>query len=271
MSPSKPLFALVALLLLATTGAAATQIKKLPFTVKKSGTYVLKKSLKFKELTGAAITVEAPDVVIDLGGLVLSSTAPSDDTNDSVGVACSGDHRITVRNGVVRGFLRGVQLSTGSAGHVRVEDLVVEGCGFRGIDVQGQSVTVRFCRVRNTGFISSGVAINVWGILAQGDSVRVEGNQVHELTSAGGQTLRGIQTSASRGTTAVGNEVRSTQTLSAGIILFNGVANFATDNVVADCGTGLSFANGAPGKYRDNLTLNCATAFSGGTAVGSNS
>lgn len=268
---SKFVSALIAVLAFALSCEAATQIKKLPYTIKKSGQYVLKKSLKYSNLDGAAISIEAAEVTLDLGGFTLWSNAEANDTNGAIGIECFGDHRVTVRNGVVRGFLKGLDLSTGATGRVIVEDLIVEESGRTGIDISGQLVTVRSCQVRNTGFVTSGVTINIWGILVSASTAIVEQNQVNNLSSPGGQTVRGIQTSGSRGSTIRSNEVRSASTLSAGIILFNGAANFATDNVIADSTIGLQFANGAPGKYRDNLTQNCATPFSGGTAVGSNS
>ena len=69
----------LALLFAATaiTASAQTTITSIPFTITKSDTYILDKNLSTSS-TGAAITVAASDVVIDLGGHTLKQKATSE-------------------------------------------------------------------------------------------------------------------------------------------------------------------------------------------------
>jgi len=263
---------LIATLLFSAPSEAAKTIKKLPITIKKSGTYVLKKDQVYKNSSGAAIAVEAPNVTIDLGGFLLSTDALANDTNGTIGISWAGTGMLTVRNGTVRGFLHGLQLEgVIGSGRVTVEDVIVEGSGSIGIRAAAEAVTVRSCQVRNTGFVTTGVVFIIVGISVTAATSRIEHCRVDNLLTPGGQDLRGIESQAARGSTIHANEVRSAIQFDIGIAVFLGTANFVTDNAIANCVVGLGFINPAQGKYRDNLTEDCATPFQGGTSVGTNS
>jgi hypothetical protein len=265
--------ALTAVLLLVATVEAGTAIKKVPFTIDKAGHYEVTKDLKLTAASGAAIDITVSGVTLDLGGHLLVCTATADDTNSAIGIQCVGVSDITVRNGTVRGFLKGVELKGGvDSGRVLVEDLEVTNCGRTAIDVTAYLAEVRRCSIRDTGFVTNAIAGDIWGIVVTARTSIITGNQVVNIKGTG-QTLRAIQTQGYTSSTIAGNYVTNPVGTPGffGIAIFNGTANFATDNVTAHFTYGILFANGAPGKYRDNLTAGCTTPFSGGTAVGTNS
>jgi len=52
-----------------------TPISSLPFMISSSGSYYFTKNLQFTATSGSAITINASDVTLDLGGFTLSSIA----------------------------------------------------------------------------------------------------------------------------------------------------------------------------------------------------
>lgn len=254
----------------------ATPITTLPATIKKPGIYVMKKDLNFKLATGAAITITANDVTLDLGGHVLSNTLAATATTTpttAIGVSSSGPINVTVRNGRIVGFTDGINLASNDPGEFVVEHLQINDCNHTGIKISGDQVEVRECRLRNIG--SATAPSNVWGILVEANTSYVAGNEVYDMVS-NTTPPRGIQVASLALGTIAGNRVVNKATISSscGIICFNysnpNGGNVATGNYVANWGIGIMFSSGSPGKYMDNLTMNCTTAFSGGTPVGSN-
>ncbi|MGB8170235.1 MAG: hypothetical protein WCF18_22225, partial [Chthoniobacteraceae bacterium] len=58
----------------AAPAVAATAITKVPKTITKPGLYIVKADLTFAPATGDALTIAAPDVILDLGGHSLTNT-----------------------------------------------------------------------------------------------------------------------------------------------------------------------------------------------------
>src|SRR4051794_16165866 len=86
----------------AAPAVAATVIGKVPYTITKPGTYLLKKNLIFGLTTGDAIMVAAFDVVIDLGGRTLSCNTGISDDHTTVGIHNATTANLIVRNGSIR-------------------------------------------------------------------------------------------------------------------------------------------------------------------------
>ena len=129
--------ALVFLLAFASVRAETTLctvITALPHAITAPGIYCLKASLAS---AGAGITIDADDVVLDLNGHAISGPA------NATGVASVDRSRITVKNGIVRGFNVGVALKSAgkSEGNV-VEQLHVD-TRFLGIEADGTGFVVR--------------------------------------------------------------------------------------------------------------------------------
>src|SRR5262245_7073435 len=94
------------------TAVPATAITSLPFTITTSGNYFLPANLTFASVAGAAITVAASEVVLDLNGRTLSSSAA---TAFNVGVLVFNQVDVTIQNGDIDGFgYAGVYLAPNS-------------------------------------------------------------------------------------------------------------------------------------------------------------
>jgi hypothetical protein len=246
----------------------ATAISKVPYVITKAGTYIVKKNLAYSG-TGNAITIQASDVTLDLGGHVLTSTAPQTDFNANRGISAGGAQDITVRNGVVRNFGVAVGLELANTkGRALVEDLVTENSGGNGIYINnGSSAVVRNCQVLDTGYEST--TVGVTGIFVLADNAKVVGNVVGNILNLGANNSDGINVNAHRCGLVEKNTVSAVSNGRYGIICSNGSGSDAmvVENTVENFSYGIEFSS--TGKYRANLTYNCPTPFSGGTAVGS--
>jgi hypothetical protein len=97
-------------------GVVATAITTLPFTITASGNYYLPANLTVNLSVGAAITVNASEVILDLNGRSLVDVAP---TNQATGVFVNDQVDVTVQNGDIVGFGIGVYFSPNSADNNR--------------------------------------------------------------------------------------------------------------------------------------------------------
>jgi hypothetical protein len=93
-------------------GVVATPITTVPFVIATSGNYYLPANLTFTAAAGAAITITASEVVLDLNGRTLSSGIP---TAFTVGVLVFNSLDVTVQNGDIDNFgYAGVYLAPNS-------------------------------------------------------------------------------------------------------------------------------------------------------------
>ncbi len=245
---------------------AATAISKVPYLITKPGLYLLKKDLVFTPTiaaSGQAITINADDVTLDLGGHVISTSAPQNGTNTTrgIGLASAPTIHTTIRNGVLRNFNQGIYLSAGgAAARVLIEDMFISNSGTDGIRVEATSIEIRRCKIVDTGYNQ---AINgTFGISAFGEgTTRIVDNDISNSAYTTGFLATGISTSSG---IVERNRVRGTP----GII---GIScdgkSFALDNVISGFQTGIQSAT-TDVKYRGNTTFDCTTPFSSGTAVG---
>lgn len=275
---SRPLRLLLALLTLATTAGAdvlevGVPIGAVPITLRRPGTYVLRRDLVYRGGTGAAITIAANGVTLDLGGHTITNLPASNaNATTAVGVSAQNFTPITVRHGTLAAFDVGVSLTAGSGlGQLLVENVTTLGSGHTGISLGGSdSVVVQGCRSSHSGTVSA--TTNVWGILAGAEHVVIRDNEVYD--TLGGITTRGIQVNGSVDNLIEHNVIANSVANAGaqGIVAFGGGSEgiLVINNRVTNYGTGILFANGAPGKYRDNATASCTTPFSGGTSIGNN-
>ena len=97
-------------------------IHSLPVTINSAGTYCLDRNLSMSATTGAAITVNANDVTVDLKGFKIDGSGAGAGTL-TLGVSANGRRGLTVRNGRIRGFFQGIQVTgTGTT----IEDLSLD-------------------------------------------------------------------------------------------------------------------------------------------------
>jgi len=80
---------LAVLLLASSIAQAQVGIQKLPYTIKKPGRYALSAPLTYKGL-GAAITLEADDVSLDLRGRTITAVLTNSLANETSGILFEG-------------------------------------------------------------------------------------------------------------------------------------------------------------------------------------
>jgi hypothetical protein len=226
-----------------------TPITGLPAVITKPGVYCFTGDL-VTDITSdqAIIEISAHNVVLDLNGFKLGGL-PAGPGTFAVGIFAFDRQNITIKNGTVRGFLRGIFLTDNGAsqGHV-VEDIRADQNTFVGIDVEGSGTIIRNNQVVATGGTTvNGPETFAYGIIVLGDGLRVLNNDVIHTVKQGTGIAWGI--------------------------LFTGVSGgLAVNNRITGADRGIEFAINNTGKYRDNLTFDVPTAtrFVGGTDAGNN-
>jgi hypothetical protein len=251
-----------------------TEITSVPTHIFTPGVYCLKQSLSYSGVAGSAIQINVGDVVIDLNGHVLDNSSAGAGTI-SVGINGQNLKNVTVRNGTIRGFRFGVQLTDlgdNSMAHV-VEELLLDRNTTAGINVSGQGSVIRNNRiVRTGGSTAPSNSPDAFGIVAAGVGVHVIANEVTgTLEGVGGQAFGIFASSASGG--AVERNVVSALSFgpaaSTGIFVTKGSVRVAVaGNRVANQRIGISSSFPESALYVDNTVGGATTPFSGGTKAG---
>ena len=250
MHPAKlaaSLLVLLALALGATPARAETvdclAITALPAVITVQGVHCFTGDLSTAATSGSAIDIQTNNVVLDLNGFNLNGLAGLG--TQAVGIHALDRRNITIKNGTVRGFLRGIHLETGgtSQGHV-VESMRADRNTFVGIEVDGAGNIVRNNQIVATAATATNAS--AYGILIVGNGARVLNNDVINTFKQGTGTAWGIQFNQATG-------------------------GFAVNNRITTADRGIDYNNASTGKFRDNLTSDVATPFTGtGTNVGNN-
>jgi hypothetical protein len=252
---------------------ACRPILRVPRTITSPGHYCLLRSVATDVYAGAAITIDADDVVLDLGGRILDGSAAGPAT-EAVGIGALGRSNITIRNGTVRGFLAGIQLTDQgtSHGHV-VEGVTAERNTSRGIEAEGAGLRIRGNHVRQTGGSTSPLGTRAYGLLLRAPESVVLDNEITG-TNASGSFVYGILATGSDGSTIEGNRIENKAlpaSYSFGILRPFSFDVLVADNRITRFSEGVSFSSGSTGKYRDNLTSGVLLPFDGtGTDAGNN-
>jgi hypothetical protein len=254
MHPPKVVALLLPALLVLAWGSAparaetvnCTPVTTLPLIITVQGIYCFTGHLATGITSGSAIDIQTSNVILDLNGWKLGGLAAGAGTT-AVGIHALDRQNITIKNGTIRGFFRGIQLETAGAsqGHV-VEDIRADLNTFVGIEVDGAGNIIRNNQVVTTGgstTFAGNASAN--GVLVLGSGARVLNNDVSDTFKLGSGVATGITFS---GATAV----------------------FAVNNRITTADRGIAYDSGATGKYRDTLTFGVTTPFTGGTAVGTN-
>ncbi len=209
--------------------------------------YCLTTSLTTSITTGAAIDVQANNVIIDLNGFRLAGLAAGPGTG-AFGIHASNRQNITVKNGTIRGFLLAsfFETSGGSQGHL-VEDIRAGQNTAGGVQVQGTGSIIRNNQIVATGgsTMPLGPSVYITEIVVIGDGNRVIYNDVTTVAQTQSAPALGIGVMSGNGT----------------IVLNNRITNAADYGIVFLTATG---------KYRDNLTFGSTTPYTGGTDAGNN-
>jgi parallel beta-helix repeat protein len=137
-------------------------IRSLPFTITTQAHYCFDRNLATAITSGAAITINADFVLLDLNNFRLSGSAAGTATL-AVGIHANNRSNLTIRNGNIRGFAYGILVEgdgTTSSRNVTVEKNVLDGNTVAGITVFGTSYSIRDNQVYNTGGTTSTAAYN---------------------------------------------------------------------------------------------------------------
>lgn len=206
--------------------------------------------------TGAAITINANNVILDLNGFKLGGLGAGVDTLAD-GISALDRLNITIRNVTVRGFRHNIRLSgstaTSSSGHV-VEDMRSENARYVGISVQGSNSTIRRNVVFGVGGSTSEFA---YGIVAQqGSGMTVLQN---DITGVQDLYSYGIYATSAPNVAIIENIVRNVGPLDGVGILSAGLVR---QNVVANEATGSIGIIGVESVCIDNIIRNFGTALS---------
>jgi hypothetical protein len=236
-------------LAVATAGHAettqCTPIVALPATITQSGIYCLTSDFTVQMDDECAISINAHNVVLDLNGHTIDNLKAGAGTN-ATGIWSSQRRNVVVKNGAVRGFVRGIFVNdvppyTKSQGWI-IEDIRVD----RSTQV-GLMVFARDCLVRRNVVVSTGgstLSVDAMGIVLVGPRHRAIENDVMTVTGQGTGSATGI---------------------AFGVSSDNGVA---LGNRVSEAKHGV--IGPVSVKFRDNLTMGVTTPYSGGTDAGNN-
>lgn len=159
------------------------QVETLPARITAPGNYCLGATLRLETPAEAAIAVEADSVVLDLRGHALE--AGPGRQRRAAGIQVTNQRRVTVRNGVVRGFDRGLTFEGAEGGFHRVEGVVVEGSRAVGLRLEGRGNLARGNRIVDTVAGEDAAAL---GIQVHGPLARILDNQVQNTTGGAGAT-----------------------------------------------------------------------------------
>jgi hypothetical protein len=253
--------------------ALCTPVAYVPFVIDTPGSYCLVKHLLYASDTGAAISVESDAVLLDLNGFEIAGTGNAG--TQAVGVRAADRQDIVIRNGGVRGFLKGVSiedLTGNSRGHL-VRNMRASDNLLAGLWVEGWGSALRNNLVVGTGGTSAlGTNADGIGILAQGAALRVMSNDVIETSDVGSGRAIGIELRAADGSFVERNRISNSTiaTRATGILVSSGDTNvMVTGSRLGQLDFGVVFES-AGGKYQGNLASDVNTPYTGGSSAGNN-
>ena len=252
-----------------------TAITTLPYTINAQGAYCFTGNLSTSNALVDAITINTNNVTIDLNGFKLGGLGAGDSTI-AAGIFAFQRKNITIRNGIIRGFQFGILLGDSSPyitsqGHL-IEDILADQNTAFGISVGGRGNTIRRNQVVDTG--GSTASADAVGIDIFGPGNDVLNNRIAATTASSTGDAYGIRFFIADGAVVQNNRIGETTDAggdSYGIFINNSDFVTARNNTITTADFGLFYDGDSTGKYMGNLTDDIATtAFTGGTAVGTN-
>jgi len=251
-----------------------TPITTLPYVITTQGIYCFTGDLATSMTLGNAIDIQTNNVVIDLNGWKLGGLAAGTGTQ-TVGIHAWQRKNITIKNGTIRGFYRGIYLNdsppyTNSQGHL-VEDIRADMNTYRGMEIRGRGSVVRRNQVVDTG--GSTTSTGAYGIILYGPGTRALNNDISSSAATSAGAAVGLFINTADGAVVEGNridDVSSGTGTTYGIYISSSNDVLAAGNRITSADNGI-FYSSSTGKYMGNLTSNVATPFTGGTTVGTNS
>jgi len=271
----------LSILLLAAPGAWAetincTPITSLPEVIDVQGIYCFTGNLATSMASGNAIYIQANNVTIDLNGWKLGNLAAGAGTGAN-GIIAVQRKNITIRNGTIRGFNRGISLIgispyTISQGHL-VEDIRADRNTYIGIEVMGRGNIVRRNQVLDTGGATG--TDSARGMILMGSGGRALNNNISSTTATSTGTAIGLHLMEANGAVVEGNRIDGVSSGTGntyGLHIENSNDVLIRANSIISAKFGIWFnASNSGGKYMGTLISNVTTPYQGGgTAVGDN-
>jgi len=264
----------------------------MPYTISTPGVYCVTEKITTNLASGAAITINANNVVLDLNSFAIGNLGAGASTS-ALGIYAVDRQNIVIRDGTLRGFWIAVALVDGvtaggttsnSSGHA-VNAVVSDQSYGAGIVVQGPGTVVTGSRVVNTQGSTATNALlaalsgdGATGIFVSGSGARVTNSAVLNTDCSNGCTasaakVRGIQVSGAPGAVIAQNFVANAAMTAvtdarALDVKISSADVFVDSNVFTTWPLGISFDSTSTGVYLNNGLLNVTTPASGGVAVG---
>jgi len=249
---------------------------EIPYTINTPGIYCLATDLVAPPTftTGNVITINSNNVVIDLNDHRIGGQ-PAGLGNQAVGIYSNSHRNIQIRNGVIRGFLYGIQIvdaaSPGTSSGIAIVSILADGNTYAGIDVVGLGNRIHDNSVVNTGGSTAPPTAEVFGISSKGKGSIIRDNVVTAVTHPTGGSAYAIFIDASSDYSTVDNNRITNPSSSASSfgIYVNSSDVLVQGNVVFGMDTGLSFKD-TTGAYRNNAVIKTNTPVSKGFDGGGN-
>jgi hypothetical protein len=261
------LFAAIAILSATQAFAQASciPINAIPISISAPGHYCLTSSLSTTQTSGAAISVSAPDVWIDLQGFTLDGTSAGTAATTQAVFYNATQPGFKLSNGVIRGFNSALNAGVfpNNPNPVLIEDLHVDTSRQFALIVVGDHSVVR--RVRVTGVALQGATTGATAIAGFGNRLRFIDNDIAGFAEGVGGIGGGISCTSCPGSIFEGNRITGGTGLGTARGLFVGASSIVRRNNISNTDEGVRF-NGTGSKYQDNLTTLVTTPFIG-TAI----
>jgi hypothetical protein len=258
------LFAAIAILG-ATQAFAQTScisINAIPISISAPGRYCLTSSLSTTQASGAAISVNAPDVWIDLQGFTLDGTPAGTAATTQAVFYSSSQPGFKISNGVIRGFNVALNAAVfpSNPNLVLIEDLHIDTSRQFALIVVADHSIVR--RVRVTGVAPQGAMTVAIAIAGFGNRLRFIDNDIAGFAEGIGGVGAGISCTNCTGSIYEGNRITGGAGLGTARGLFVAASSVVRRNAINNTDEGVRF-NGTGSKYQDNLTTSVTTPFIG--------
>jgi hypothetical protein len=249
-----------------------TVITSLPNTISSPGVYCLTQDLTYTQGSGAAVTIAADGVTLDLNGHALRYTdTPGPGSSSIVGVSVSGHYYFSIIDGTIAGFFGGISVGSAQSKHARgglIADLKIQRNTEGGIFAQCDGCVIRDNMITDTTIPASYPPLsgNPYALQVFGNGNLVTGNRVYNTNPQAHTSAYAIYIDAQNSTVSnnyVANDQIDITSAIYGIWVADG-NNLVTANQVQNMANCFWFV-GTSAKYRDNLTANCIEDFGGGT------
>ena len=122
-------------------------ITQVPIVLNDQGVYCFDRHWVVRANSGNMITINNNNITLDMKGFKLGNRAAAI-TTKATGIRATSQVNITVRNGIIRGFLIGIRISGDG---ILVENNLVEYSYFAGVHVEGMNNVIRNNRIQNVG------------------------------------------------------------------------------------------------------------------------